>query len=365
MDQDGGSVRSSPARAEQPGHAPDKHSVLVVGECLVDLAPAPVPPTVPDKDAAERRPLALFAAMPGGGPANVAIGLARLGTRCLFAGRFSRDGFGPWLKHNLASNGVELELSAQASEPATLAVVTIDERGGASYTFYGPETADWQWHVEDLPGARGTSLSGLGVAAVHTGSLATVFQPGASAISQWLVDVYRKGETLISFDPNVRKGLVADDQAYREQIEGIASHAHIIKASEEDLDLIYPGEHAADVADRLLEAGARLVVVTQGERGATALHHSGLVASSPPPKVDVVDTIGAGDAFTSGLLAYFSRESLLSPSAVSGLNTGDLENALAQAVAASAFTCTRAGSDPPGTAELASFMAQRQKPISH
>jgi fructokinase len=330
-------------------------AVLVVGECLVDLAPAPAAAAPAEGDHGLTGPQAgmRFVALPGGGPANVAVGLARLGAPAEFAGRFSSTGFGPWLRHNLERNGVGLGLSVEAPQAATLAVVTLDPRGRASYTFYGPETADWQWSYDELPGSTGPSLPELGVAAVHTGSLVASFQPGASAIAAWLAELRRRGETLISFDPNVRAGLATDEAAYRRELEAMIVSSHVVKASEEDVAAVYPGRPVPAVARGWLDAGVHLAVVTEGERGATAYHANGQVARLSPPAVQVVDTIGAGDAFSSGFLAFLAGAGLLSPAGVANLEGRQLELALSQAVAVSALTCTKPGADPPTAAELA------------
>lgn len=320
--------------------------MLVVGECLVDLAPTLVPSAAGEGHAPHGRP---YEAIPGGGPANVALGLARLGAPAAFAGRFAKEGFGPWLREHLAVNGVDLSPSIEASEPATLAVVTFDGAGRASYGFYGPETADWQWSASELPRPDGL------FAAVHTGSLATTFEPGASVISDWLAGLRAAGDVAVSFDPNVRSGLVADVAAYRGRLERLVASSHLVKASDEDVAAVYPEEDLERVAESWLASGASLVVVTEAARGARAFHISGTRAACASPAVEVVDTIGAGDAFSSGLLAYLLSVGALSPAGLRSLEEDELARALGQAVAVSAFTCTRAGADPPTAAELARF----------
>lgn len=314
--------------------------VLVVGECLVDLAPA--------GEARQGIAGKSYVALPGGSPANVAVGLARLGVRTGFAGRFSAEGFGPWLRQHLSSNGVDLSTSVDATEPATLAVVTLDAAGRASYTFYGPETADWRWSAGELPVPSG-------FAAVHSGSLATTFEPGASVLAKWLEAVRDSGDAVVSFDPNVRAGLVADLTAYRDRLERLVACAHIVKASDDDLAVAYPGSAVEKVAESWLSGGAALVVVTEGPRGARAFHASGAQASCVPPAVEVADTIGAGDTFSASLLAYLASAGALTPEGVASLGSEELERAIGYAVAASAFTCTRPGADPPTATELATF----------
>jgi fructokinase len=334
---------------------------LVVGECLVDLAPAS--PGAPGDKTAGTSKVGAWArqlvAMPGGGPANIAVGLARLGVPTAFAGRFSREGFGPWLHSYLVANGLDLALSVEAGEDATLALVTLDDQGRASYTFYGPGTADWQWEANELPDLTATGPADLGISAVHTGSIALTLEPGASVLAGWLEGLRRGNRVLVSFDPNMRPSLIRDLSDYRERLPGVISSSHIVKASDEDVEVLYPGATAPEVADRWLSNGVSLVVITEGALGATAFHKNGARAHCAPPPIEVVDTIGAGDSFSAGLLAYFAKNGLLEPAALATISEGHLHAAIDQAVSASAMTCTRPGADPPTEEELARFIAER------
>ncbi len=237
-------------------------TVLVVGECLVDLAPAGEGTDTGGTETPQ--PRLHYVAMPGGGPANVALGLSRLDVRTAFAGRFARQGFGPWLRDHLAANGVDLGLSVGADEAATLAVVTLDNEGRASYTFYGRDTADWQWTENELPDLAGPEGRNFGVAAVHTGSLALALNPGAAVLAGWLTALRRAGSVLISFDPNVRPGLAGDIGAYRARLETVISSAHIVKASNEDIESLYPGSAPPAVAETWISLGASVVIITEG-----------------------------------------------------------------------------------------------------
>jgi fructokinase len=363
--------------------------ILVLGECLVDLAadrsaypgedtrhPAGQHASGEGTEGAAgartehattgatpgvwRPPPQHLVGLPGGGPANVAVGLARLGVPSAFAGRFSTRGFGPWLRDNLAGNGIDLRFSVDADEDATIALVTLDSEGRASYTFYGPTTADWQWTGDELPdlSALRQVQPGPPVSAVHTGSIVLVLEPGASAIAAWLTSLRRQAQVLVSFDPNVRLGLVDDLAAYRQRLTIAARSAHIVKASTDDIEAVYPGRAPAEVVQEWLALGVPLVVVTEGPDGATAYHQSGSSAHCQPPPIKLADTIGAGDAFTSAFLAYFRDHELLNPGAIDGLTEADLKASVAQAVAASALTCSRLGADPPDQLELARFVGQ-------
>ncbi|HUC13963.1 MAG TPA: carbohydrate kinase [Acidimicrobiales bacterium] len=334
---------------------------LVVGECLVDLAPASA--GAPGHGTSRTGKVGAWArqlvAMPGGGPANIAVGLARLGVPTAFAGRFSREGFGPWLHSYLVANGLDLALSVEAGEDATLALVTLDDQGRATYTFYGPGTADWQWEVNELPDLTATGPADLGISAVHTGSIALTLEPGASVLAGWLEGLRRGNRVLVSFDPNMRPSLIRDLSDYRERLPGVISSSHIVKASDEDVEVLYPGATAPEVADRWLSNGVSLVVITEGALGATAFHKNGARAHCAPPPIEVVDTIGAGDSFSAGLLAYFAKNGLLAPAALATISEGHLHDAIDEAVSASAMTCTRPGADPPTEEELARFIAER------
>jgi fructokinase len=297
-------------------------------------------------------------AMPGGSCANVAVGLARLGVRTAFSARLAREGFGPWLRRYLNDNGVDLALSVDAPEPATLAAVTLDDDGRASYTFYGPETADWQWRESELPVPSLRALAAHGLSAVHTGSIAIAFEPGGDAVARWLTKLRHDNDVLISFDPNMRTVPGQDEAAYRRRLEDIVASSHVVKASNEDVQAMYPGSTPRAAAEKWLSAGALLVVITEGPEGATALHRDGFTAHLSPPSIKVADTIGAGDAFSAGLLAYFADHRLLHPDGVATAPPAQLEAALAQAIAAGAFTCTRPGADPPDADELNAFVAR-------
>jgi fructokinase len=244
------------------------------------------------------------------------------------------------LRSYLVANGIDLTLSVEADEDATLALVTLDDQGRAAYTFYGPGTADWQWKASELPDLTDPEHASLGIGAVQTGSIALTLEPGAEVLAEWLANIRRANKALVSFDPNIRPSLIGDLSAYRERLPGVISSSHIVKASDEDIEVLYPG------------------VITQGDLGATAFHESGARAQWAPPQIEVADTIGAGDSFSAGLLAYFAKTGLLDPAALATLGEGHLHDAIAQAVSASALTCTRPGADPPTEQELDRFIAE-------
>ncbi|WP_043620376.1 carbohydrate kinase family protein [Nonomuraea candida] len=279
-------------------------------------------------------------ALPGGGPANTAVALARLGTPARFLGRISSDVFGAMFRERLAASGVDLSACVAAEEPSTLAVAALDERGRADYTFYATGAADWQWRPDELDPAR------LGAATcLHTGSLALVREPGRTAVEEFARAA--AGRATVSIDPNVRPSLAAKDDY---QVERWCSFADILRLSDDDLAFLLPGVPPERACDGWHAAGARLVVVTMGAAGAL-ISLDGARARVAAPRVEVVDTVGAGDAFTAGLLHALAARGLLG-GRLDGL---DLETAVAAAEFAarvSALTCSVAGANPPRAGQL-------------
>jgi fructokinase len=182
---------------------------------------------------------------------------------------------------------------------------------------------------------------------VHTGSLALALNPGADVIASWLAALHKRGDVFLSLDPNVRPSLVLDDHALRERLERIVSLATLVKVSDEDLRTLDPGAEPMDTAARWLAMGPELIVVTHGAHGSTAL-----VAGAQPLHRDaraahVVDTVGAGDAFTAGLLTFLAEHDALAFGLRDLLDSATLGHMLDFAGCVAALTCERAGADPP------------------
>lgn len=309
-------------------------TIAVLGEALIDL--------VGERDART------FRAHPGGSPANVAVGLARLGTPVTMLGRLAEDAFGQQLRRHLASAGVNLDHAVRAGEPSSLAVAALGPTGDATFDFWVNGTADWAWRAGELPDPLPDS-----VVAIHTGSLALALEPGAHVAEAFLSRV--RGSVTISFDPNLRPGLMGEANATRERVERQVRLAHIVKVSAGDLAFSHPSEAYVDVAARWLQTGPSLVVVTLGERGAYAATRSERVELDAVP-VDVVDTVGAGDAFTAGLLTGLRERGLLGSRPLEGISDRRaLCEILSRALLVAALTCTRAGARPPGEEELSAF----------
>ena len=302
-------------------------AIVVIGEALIDLV-----------EAGDDEPRL---ARPGGGPYNIAIGLARLGVHTLFAGRISSDPLGEVLRNHALRSGVDLSLCVAAAEPTTVALLELDAHGGARYRFGVDGTADFGWTDAEL--ARIPDAT----AAVHFGSLTSWLPPGDGAVGRRMAALRRAG-AFVSYDPNVRPHLQPDAALARAQVERAIAIAHLVKTSEEDLAYVYPDRSPADVAEQWLHAGPHAVVVTRGSAGASAFTAGGEVARPVVP-VDIVDTVGAGDAFMSGLLDALARCGHLDGERVAAAPFAEL---LDDAGRVAAITCSRAGANPPRAAEL-------------
>jgi fructokinase len=309
--------------------------VSVIGEALIDLVPGDGP--------------AQFLARPGGSPLNVAVGLARLGRPTSLLARLADTEFGRLLRRHAEDEGIDLSHAVAASQPATLAVVSLDEKARASYDFYLEGGADWQWtsaELRDLP---------AGTEVLHFGSLAAWTPPGDAAVLDLAARTKQAGRVLVSYDPNVRPSLFPEASSAHITIEAAVAVAHVVKASREDIDWLYPGAGASAVARRWTALGVLLVVITDGADGAHAFTADGADLTRPGRRINLVDTVGAGDAFTSGLLNGLVRRGLHHLDGLGALDAAQLSAVLDEAITVSAITCERVGADPPRAADLPGF----------
>jgi len=303
----------------------------IIGEAVLDLA-------APADDSAGT-------ARPGGSPMNVAIGLARLGQPTAFVGRISDDLIGTVLRRHLERSAVDLRHVVHASDPSTIALVDLAD-GQARYQF-SLRGADFQWTPSEL------AFLPDGAKAVHFGSLASWLPPGDVAIAGLVARLRRGRSVLISFDPNIRPDLLPDVYAARRKVEQSVSVAHVAKASTEDLGWLYGAESVDAIARHWLDIGAGLVVVTSGPDGATAWTGRMPPVSRPAFPAKVADTVGAGDAFMSGLLDGLCRRGLLAPASLAELSDATtLEAMLDDAALIAGITVGRAGANPPWRAEV-------------
>ena len=307
----------------------------VCGEALMDFTPLEVGGEL------------AYTPRPGGSPCNVAIGLARLGKRTAFIGKLSRDPFGDMLHAHLMRNGVDLRRLARGDEPTALAFVIPDNEGGHDFVFYGSDTAEQSLTPADMPDALPDDVTAL-----HFGSYSLMLGESARAYEALMRRESRK--RVISFDPNVRPALFPNRTAYRQRIERLLPFATLVKASAEDLAWLYPTEKSQDLAARWLAMGPSVIVVTLGADGAIGMSGDGVVSVSGV-RVDVADTVGAGDAFMSALLARLDDGGLLNRDALGTLGALALKDALEYANHAAAIACARHGADPPTREFLAQF----------
>lgn len=308
--------------------------VAVAGEALVDLVPAPVGD--------------YFEMVPGGSPANVAVGLARLGVPTRLLARLADDPLGRRIREHLSCNGVGLEHTVAATEPTSLAIVSVGLDGGAVYDFRVAGTADWQWSADELANA----LDGP-VVALHSGSLALTTPPGARVLRQLLRTA--RATATVSYDPNCRPLLMGDRADVLAGAEELLAEADVVKVSAEDLDWLLPGQKPEEVVADWLARGPALVAVTLGGDGVIA-GTAGGVRRRPARPVDVVDTVGAGDTFMAALLVGLHGRGLLGAArrpALRALSGTTLDELLDDALLAAGITCSRRGNDPPTADELA------------
>jgi fructokinase len=308
--------------------------VAVAGEALVDFVPAGGP--------------GVFQAAPGGSPANVAVGLSRQEVPTRLLARIADDLLGHRLRAHLEGNGVDLSFAVRAAEPTSLAIVAVGRGGVVEYDFRVDGTADWQWHDHELDGA----LDG-GVVALHAGSLALTMPPGADVLQRLLAEAGQR--MTVSYDPNCRPLLMGSPDAVRGRIEALVGLADVVKASADDLAWLLPGRAPEQVAEAWLAKGPAMVVITLGPAGLVAANRQAGVLRRPGRAVEVVDTVGAGDACMAALLAGLHRRDLLGTARRADLRAMDaatLADLADEAVLAAAITCTRPGADPPTAAEL-------------
>ena len=326
--------------------------ILVIGEALIDLIE-------------NRYQAGAFNAVVGGANANVALALARRGTKHQFLGRISNDRFGKIIRDRLESNGVHLEHSIDATELTTLAVVSIDSHGVPNYSFYVNGTADWGWTPAELP--SDVDLENMHATAIQFGCLTMAMAPGNAVIEEWAKAHYDQKSVTISHDINMRPALGFDRDHERKRVERVNEFSHVIKASDEDIYWLYDLAEGSDIdgiAAQWIGQTGRQVFITRGGDG-VSVYRSGAdgavkrfdVASR---KINVVDTVGAGDTFCANLLGQLSDVDALGADPFDRL-TNLSDEALAEFVrvagVAASITCERAGCEPPTTAELAEVLA--------
>jgi len=294
----------------------------VVGEVLIDL--------LPDGDKQK--------AVVGGGPANTAVALSKLGIKAQFINGISTDAYGSTCRQYLESAGVLLDFVNYSSKPTCTATVTLDKAGGASYQFLIDETSTFDYQLDQLPDPQKQAPSLL-----HIGTLVCAIEPCASTLHQWVTGF--KQSVPVVYDPNIRPSVIADRTLYLKQVLRWVSLSSVVKLSLDDLNWLYPGKSLDDVAKEFIGMGVKIVVVTLGDAGIVAITKDEKVAVEAV-KTKVVDTVGAGDTVGAILVEAIIKYGL------EKLTGQLLTDTLNRAAAAAAITISRAGANPPTQAEL-------------
>ena len=296
--------------------------VWVSGEVLIDLIP----------DGSERKPIV------GGGPANTAKALSKLGIDTQFIDGISSDQYGQMVKNELVTSGVKLDYVKYSDKPTSLALVSLSDSGSASYEFVIEKTATFDFSPDWLPNPQTERPSLL-----HIGTLATVIEPGATELFEWAQSVAKVAP--IVFDPNIRPAVISDQKKYVMQVERWVSISSAIKVSDEDIRWLYPSLEIDQVINNWLAKGPSLIVVTYGDKG-LAGYRVGEKVSVDAVKVVVADTVGAGDTVGAILVEAIVKDGL---DTLSGLR---LEMMLKRAAKAAAITVSRSGAKPPTPKEI-------------
>jgi len=297
-------------------------SIWVCGEVLIDILPTG--PVV------------------GGGPANTAKALARLGYDVDFIDGISTDAFGVSARKELSQDGVGLDLTLSSDKPTCTATVTLDSKGSASYEFLIAGTATFDFDSSWLP-----DPSRLKPSVLHIGTLVTVIQPGADVLYGWAVQV---GEFApIVFDPNIRPSVLGDRAQYVQSVEKWVNISSVVKVSDDDIKWLYPDQSLDEVAHRWIAGGVSCVVITRGAHGLIGFTEHGM-EEVDGAKVAVIDTVGAGDTVGAIVVEGIIKHS------VHGLEGHVLNEVLHKAAIAAGITCSRAGAQPPRTHELLEAM---------
>ena len=314
--------------------------ILVIGEALIDLI-------------GEEGSGGSYTAVVGGANANVALALAVRGEEQRFLGRISSDGFGKQIASHLSSHGVNLSLAVNASEQTTLAVATIDPNGVASYSFYTKDTADWGWTANELPTAE--TVQSLSTKAIQYGCLGMAIEPGNLVIEAWLKSFFQAQSVTLSHDLNIRPALGFDRESELKRVLRLNAQSHIIKASDADIEWLYGLQEGSDLDDIASEwSHGKLVVVTKGPDG-VSLHRDGERIDVAGQKVNLVDTVGAGDTFMANFLGELSALDALGDkpaSRLARLSNDELVAAASVANLAAGIVCERTGCQPPTRFEI-------------
>ena len=321
--------------------------IVVIGEALIDL--------IEDKSTAGR-----YQAVVGGANANVAIALARAGTKQQLLARISGDAFGQKIHQRLVDNKVGLDFAIAAKEPTSVAIASIGSSGGASYSFYVENTADWGWTKDELPTQQ--TMSAIGATALQFGCLTMAMPPGNSVVEAWAKEYFEKDLLTLSHDVNVRPALGFDRDSERVRVERVNSFSHLIKASDDDINWLYglePGANVDQIAWDWIGDSAKIVFVTRGGDGASIYRRNKTKLDVASRKVKVQDSVGAGDTFCANTLAQLQKIGALGSGAferLAALTDKQLIDIAKVSSVAASMTCEKTGAEPPTDFELADLL---------
>jgi fructokinase len=307
--------------------------IICCGEALIDMIPL---------QGAEGEQG--FQPLVGGAIFNTAIGLGRLGQKVAMVSGISNDLFGQQLVDALSASKVKTNLLTRSDLPTTLAFVRLTN-GNASYTFYDENSAGRSLALGAIPSLPSSA------SCLYFGGISLISEPGADAYCA--LAEREAGKRVIMLDPNIRPSFITDEKTYRQRIIRMIAVADIIKVSDEDLDWLVPG--GADIAEkviRLRQPANQLIIVTRGSDACLAFGPRGLLVEEPVQKAEVVDTVGAGDTFNSGLLASLNEQGCLTKADIAALQVDQVSKALAYGAKVAAITVSRAGANPPWASEL-------------
>jgi fructokinase len=315
---------------------------VVCGETLIDL--------VQSDTASSNSFSSTWLALSAGGPMNTAVALGKLGCDTHFLGRISRDAFGRQLRQHILEANVKLDLATESSQATSIAVVSLDEHGVASYTFHFNDTANFGWQIDDLPELQSDDW-------LHIASLSCIVSPGAEVLLDWMRNV----KAGVSYDINVRPSVITDPDVYWTKVQpwlrAVGRRQGVVKASDEDIKFLaksaasgstQSGSDPVALAELWVEQyGLGLAVITLGPGGGVAVGPAGNITRVPGFPTKVVDTVGAGDTFMAGFLDGWVHLQL------------GLEGSLERGAAAASIVCSRRGAQPPTSAEVDDLIAER------
>ena len=310
-------------------------SVLVCGEALIDLI---------------KQPNATWRAYCGGGAFNTAKAMKALQADVEFLARVSTDTFGQLIRTDLISSGLSEDSIVTTDEPTSLAVVEITEDGTPKYSFYLENTTNFNWTENEIPKAL------KHYSAVHVGTLALVIEPGRSVLMKFIDAL--AGDTTIMIDLNVRPAVLSQKDRYEALLEPWLKMADIVKASDEDLKFLYPEMSSQEASKFILDRySVSLLAITHGSSGASLYtRHQNTTLSAP--KVEVVDTVGAGDTFGAALLIQLEEIQKVDRKLIPTLSHAELKKVLDFCITVAALSCTKAGAQPPTLLEVKRFNEQ-------